>query len=209
MSLPARAERVSLGWPRAADEPTHDAVHRLVAAVTRLGGAVGWEHEPSRGQVARWLDGVLTHVAAGRSRLVLAQLDGVVEAMGYWARYEAEVLRHNAEVRKVMTHPDARGQGLGHVVVAALVDDARAHGVETLVLDVRGNNRAAMSVYEAAGFEVWGRLPDFVAVGEERFDRVSYRLDLGRPAHVRRVGGRAEGPGASGFRSLSTRRRQA
>lgn len=203
MSLPAAAEpAVSVEWPDAADEQTYAEVHRLVAAVARLGGAVGWLHEPATEEVAAWLDGVLGHVRAGRSRLAVVRAGGVVQAMGYWARYEAAVLRHNAEIRKVMTHPDARGLGLGREVVRALVKDARAHGIETVVLDVRGNNLAAMTLYESEGFEVWGRLPDFIAVGDERFDRVSYRLDLGRPAGVVRHGGRCEGPGASGFPSF-------
>ena len=41
------------------------------------------------------------------------------------------------------------------------------------------------------GFQVYGRLPDFVAVGDERWDRVLYRLDLRTPDWpVRRHGAR-------------------
>jgi len=85
------------------------------------------------------------------------------------------------------------------VVVDALVDTARAAGIETVILDVRGNNPAAMALYERTGFVVYGRLPDFVAVGNERFDRVCYRRDL-RPAGeatLARHGGRPVGPGWS------------
>ena len=97
-----------------------------------------------------------------------------------------------------MVHPDGRGQGLARLLVGALVDDARAHRVETLTLDVRGNNHAAMVLYESFGFEVSGRLPDFVAVGDERWDRVLYRLDLRTGDYpVRRHGMRPVGPGAS------------
>ncbi len=92
---------------------------------------------------------------------------------------------------------------VGSPVVRTLVDDARAHSVESLVPDLGGDNRAATALYEVEGFEVWGRRPDLVAVGSDRFDRVSYRRDLGRRAAGRRLGARAEGPGASGFPSLS------
>jgi ribosomal protein S18 acetylase RimI-like enzyme len=197
--------RPTVEWPTRADTATYQSVHRVVAAVAALGGAVGWLHVPSVDEVADWLDGVLVHVAAGRSRLALARDPaGAVQALGYWARFEAAVLAHNAEIRKVMTHPDARGAGLGRTVVRALVDDARGHGVETVVLDVRGNNHGAMRLYESEGFEVWGRLPDFVAVGDERFDRLSYRRDLHVAGGLVRHGGRVEGPGASYFPALST-----
>jgi hypothetical protein len=59
-----------------------------------------------------------------------------------------------------------------------------------------------MALYESYGFEVYGRLPDFVAVGDERWDRVLYRLDLRTGDWpVRRRGGRPIGPGASTVRS--------
>ena len=110
---------------------------------------------------------------------------------------------HVGEVRLVVD-PAARGQGLGRTLVAALVDDARERGVETLTLDVRGNNHAAMVLYESFGFQVVGRLPDFVAVGAERWDRVLYRLDLrSADAPVRRHGARPVGPGASSWRPPS------
>lgn len=196
-------------WPSAADEELYAGVHRVVAAVTRLGGAVGWLYEPDRAEVDAWLDGLLATVRAGRARLAVVRDAGQVEALGYWARFDSAVLTHNATLHKVMTHPEARGRGLARLLVRAVVADARAHGLETLLLDVRGNNHGAMALYEAEGFEVYGRLPDFIAVGHERFDRVCYRIELGRPPGVVRHGGRIEGPGASGFPALSTRRRPA
>jgi ribosomal protein S18 acetylase RimI-like enzyme len=101
-----------------------------------------------------------------------------------------------------MVHPGERGRGLARALVAALIDDARGHGVETLTLDVRGNNHGAMALYEMFGFQVAGRLPDFVAVGAERWDRVLYRLDLrSADTAVRRHGARPVGPGASPLRT--------
>jgi len=108
----------------------------------------------------------------------------------------------NAEILQLMVHPAARGRRLATMLLRALVQDARRHGVETLTLDVRGNNHAAMALYESEGFEVYGRLPDFVAVGDDRWDRVLYRLDLRTPDWpVRRQGARPVGPGASIVRS--------
>jgi ribosomal protein S18 acetylase RimI-like enzyme len=196
-------------WPgadrdgRPPTERLREQVYRVVAAVAGSGGSIGWVGAPPREECDAWLDAVLAAARAGRARLVTVTRAGRIEALGHWARYDGAVLERNAEVRKVMVHPSARGGGLGRTVVRALVDSARGAGVETLVLDVRGNNHGAMTLYESLGFEVWGRLPDFIAVDDERFDRVCYRLDLGRPAGVRRHGGRAEGPGAHAGRERS------
>jgi ribosomal protein S18 acetylase RimI-like enzyme len=185
-------------WLEAADQAAVDAAYRVVRGVMEQGGAVGWVHVPDRAETAEWLARIAAEVAAGRTRMAAVGAGGRVDALGRWTRYAKPAVAVNAEIVQVMVHPDARGQGLARLLVGALVEDARANRVETLTLDVRGNNHAAMALYESFGFEVSGRLPDFVAVGDERWDRVHYRLDL-RTADwpVRRHGMRPVGPGSS------------
>jgi ribosomal protein S18 acetylase RimI-like enzyme len=193
---------VELGWLDPADPPAPDQVHWVVAAVVELGGAVGWVSVPDRAESDRWLAERVAEAAAGRSRLALVSAGGRLAGLGRWSWYASPAVAVNADIRQVMVHPGARGQGLARTLVAALVEDARERGVETLTLDVRGNNHAAMALYETFGFEIAGRLPDFVAVGDERWDRVLYRLDLrSADAPVRRHGARPVGPGASRFRT--------
>ena len=97
--------------------------------------------------------------------------------------------------------PSARGLGLGRRVTTALVDSARAAGVEQLLCDVRGNNHAAVALYRSLGFREYGRLPDFLAVGVHRFDRVRWcsrcrwrRTRSGTAAGRRGPGRRSRGP---------------
>jgi ribosomal protein S18 acetylase RimI-like enzyme len=177
-----------------ADDATYAQVHALVATVAGLGGAVGWLEVPTEQQTRDWFDGV---VRSG-GRLVLAREPGAVLACGHWQRLDAAVLRHTAEVRKVMTAPRARGRGLARQVVSALVADAAAAGIEGLSLAARGNNHGALRLYADLGFVVTGRRPDWIAVGDERFDQVLLHRDLrppGGPAGLVRHGGRGEGPG--------------
>ena len=187
-----------LAWLSDPDEQTHAGVHALVADVAAHGGAVGWLHVPEPDEVRAWLDGVL----AADVRLVLARDGGRVVGCGYWQRLGGAVLRQNAEVRKVMTASWARGRGVARAVTAALVDDAQEAGVEALSLDCRGNNHGAIGLYTSLGFVVTGRRPDWIAVGQERFDQVLLHLDLrarrgGDAAGLVRHGGRREGPGST------------
>ena len=175
----------------------HAAVHRVLVGVVEFQGAVGWLHVPSEAETAGWLEAELSLVRAGRAAFAGAYVDDVLQGVGLWARFAAPVLSRNGQVRKLMTHPAARGSGVGRAVLQALEADARAAAVENLVLDVRGNNHAAMALYESLGWRRYSVLRDFISVGEDRFDQVSYVRELTRPAGARLHGERPDGPGAS------------
>lgn len=176
-----------------------DALVPLVQAVAATGGAVGWLTVPSPDEVRAWA----RDLHAAGAHLALLEEDGRVLACGAWHRLTPPVLQTMAEVRKVMTHPDARGRGAARTVVRALVDAAQRAGVEVLTLECRGNNHAAQRLYASLGFEVTGRRPDVIAVGQERFDQVLMHCDLrrGTPAAggggLVRHGSRHEGPGVT------------
>lgn len=188
-------------WLRDADEGLYREVHAVVAAVAGQQGAVGWLHVPDADETARWLDRELSVVREGAAHFAVARLDGIVRAIGILSVFRPPVLARNGEVRKCMTHPEARGRGLAKAVLLALEDKARELRLENLVLDVRGNNHGAMAVYESLGWVRCGVVPDFIAVGDERFDQVNYVRALQRPEGVVLHGQRVEGPGASASRS--------
>ncbi len=49
-------------------------------------------------------------------------------------------------------------------------------------LGVRGNNHLAIELYEDLGFTEWGRLPNVIEVGDERYDDVRMYRRLNQPA---------------------------
>jgi ribosomal protein S18 acetylase RimI-like enzyme len=173
------------------------AVHRIFHAVVELGGAVGYVQPPSRAQIDPWVEQALAAVATGDAALALVQVDGTAEAMGLWRRASSAVFAHSAVLEKIMAHPAARGLGLGERVVSALIDSARDAGIETLTLGVRGNNHGAIELYERLGFREWGRVPNSIEVGMERFDDVRMYIDLGRAPGVVLRGSGPGGPGSS------------
>ncbi|MEO6712597.1 MAG: GNAT family N-acetyltransferase [Mycobacteriales bacterium] len=152
-------------------------------------------------ETSRWLDSELAAVPDGFAHLAIARDGEGVVGMGILSLFRASVLSRNGEVRKLMTHPDARGRGVGRVVLQALEGRARELSLENLLLDVRGNNHGAMALYESAGWVRCGAVPDLIAVGDERFDQVNYVRALVRPPGVVLHGQRVEGPGASARRS--------
>ncbi|WP_243743581.1 ribosomal protein S18-alanine N-acetyltransferase [Brevibacterium luteolum] len=66
-----------------------------------------------------------------------------------------------ADILTVASHPDARRQGIGRRLLDALLDHARANGVEAVHLDVRADNTAAQAMYAADGFVELDRRPGY------------------------------------------------
>ncbi|GLZ32693.1 hypothetical protein Lesp02_48810 [Lentzea sp. NBRC 105346] len=176
---------IEVRWPDEADEKMRDEVHAVFHAVVAAGGAIGFHEPPGRELVNAWLDETLKHVRAGEAALAAATVDGEVAALGLWRRGRSAVHHNAAEIQKVMAHPARRGLGLGRLVMSALVENARAAGLEVLSLYTRGNNHGAIELYESVGFQECGRIPNLLAVGDERWDEVWMYLTLGyRPEVV-------------------------
>ncbi len=68
--------------------------------------------------------------------------------------------------------PSWRRRGVGRRLLQQLIARADALDVETLTLDVRGDNVGAIALYESVGFRRYGTLTDFVAFGSRRWDKV-------------------------------------
>ena len=197
------AAESGLVWPTGMTDELARQSHALIGAVTGLGGAIGWMSPPTRAETDQWLADVFASIAAGDGALCTAWRDGRLVAMGAWLRDQVPYFRHLAELVKIMVDPRARGAGLGRLVTRALIASAAAAGIETLVLGVRGNNHLAIQLYAELGFAEWGRLPDVIEVGDERFDDVRMYLKLGRPAHLILRGSLPSGPGSSPRRRQS------
>jgi ribosomal protein S18 acetylase RimI-like enzyme len=148
-----------------------DLLGRLVAA----GAALGWVDPPSPDEVGR----LLTTVAADDDAvLVVATDQGRLRGLGYWRRYERPTHRPHADVEKVAVDPAQQGAGLGRRIMTELIAAARDARIEVLTLDQRGDNVRAAALYESLGFQQYGRLERFVAVGDRRWDKLFYALDL-------------------------------
>jgi ribosomal protein S18 acetylase RimI-like enzyme len=196
------APEIALTWPASPSDELSAHVHRIIHAVTALGGAVGWLEPPDREQTDAWLLPLLDEVGRGDAALCVAtpgatEPDATPAALGCWRRDPGPIFAHRAQVSKVMAHPDARGLGTGELIVSSLVSQARTSGIETLRLSARGNNHLAIELYQRLGFQVWGRLPNSIEVGDLRFDDVHLYLQFDRPATVTLLGSSPEGPGFS------------
>jgi ribosomal protein S18 acetylase RimI-like enzyme len=182
-------------------------IEALVPHVWRIfqmvstGAALGWAVPPSQAEVRELLTGVVEGAAVSEAALLVAYAsdedvvgpagvdvapmpfaDGTVLAgLGYWRRYARQTHRPHADLERVAVPAGYQGRGIGRAITEGLVASARKAGIEVLTLDARGDNERALALYRTLGFNEYGRLIDFVAVGHLRYDKVLYALDLRRP----------------------------
>ena len=65
-------------------------------------------------------------------------------------------------------HPDFRGRGIGNAIMAELMKLYQAKGIETVTLEVRPANTAALHMYQHWGFREMGRRKNYYAdTGED------------------------------------------
>ncbi len=65
------------------------------------------------------------------------------------------------QITNIATHPDHRRQGYGAAILRSLLRHARDAHLESVSLEVRVSNTAAIAMYQAAGFVEAGRRKGF------------------------------------------------
>lgn len=92
-------------------------------------------------------------VRAARSELTVAE-DAARRIVGYSVLLLAGP---DADLANLAVAPAARGKGIGRLLLAGVLERARAAGVQHLYLEVRESNSRAIALYESAGFRAFGR----------------------------------------------------
>jgi [ribosomal protein S18]-alanine N-acetyltransferase len=72
-----------------------------------------------------------------------------------------------AHVTLLGIHPKYQRQGLGKLLLEALLDKARSLGLERATLEVRASNQGAISLYEKFGFKLAGRRSHYYPDNDE------------------------------------------
>lgn len=88
--------------------------------------------------------------------------------------------RHKATVVAMYVAPEASGRGLGWRLLEALLAQARAEALESLVLTVTEGNERARLLYGRAGFRSFGLEPRAIRIGAQAHAKNHMVLELSR-----------------------------
>lgn len=75
-----------------------------------------------------------------------------------------------SHILNICVQPKLRRQGLGRRMLDYLMDEARRTGAETMLLEVRVSNTAAINMYQQAGFNEIGNRPNYYPANDGRED---------------------------------------
>ncbi len=96
------------------------------------------------------------------AKYIVLEQEGIIKGFaGFW------LIAGEAQVTRVAVAKDARGQGLGKILTAALIAAAWQDGAEAVTLEVRKSNVAAQTVYTQTGFTVSGVRPHYYEDNKE------------------------------------------
>ncbi len=123
---------------------------REVSEIERTTGLSVWGEEAYCAELEKGNSIMLVAVCA-------AQESGVEQQQRVSGFIVARVSGDEVHINNIAVRAEARGQGLGSLLLAAALDRAKRAGAQTAVLEVRAGNCAAKSLYVKHNFVVAGR----------------------------------------------------
>jgi RimJ/RimL family protein N-acetyltransferase len=136
-------------------------INGLVSEKRRDEGAqlfTGFESRVGRRQEAEWLHDLVRRGKKGDAISVLAEVDGMVVGNGEISRGSYRETRHHGHLGLTIRGA-YRGLGIGREMVRVLLAEARRKGLRTVHVEFLSTNKAAVRVYEKAGFKKVGNIP--------------------------------------------------
>jgi GNAT superfamily N-acetyltransferase len=155
--------------PRLVDEVRPGLVKELGTlwtAVTRADGAVGFPSDAPEEDIKAAAEEVIEDVRAERQQLIVLEADGELAGTVFLRRGDRAVIRHRADVLKLMVRPDLQGRGWGKALLDAAVAHATALGLEQLLLSTRGGTDLP-AFYAKQGWTQVGVFPDALRIGPD------------------------------------------
>lgn len=127
--------------------------------------------------VAAWEAKLADFIAHGFPFLV-TERDGAVMAYAYAARFrDRAAYAHTCEDSIYVSH-DARGGGIGSILLPALIAAARAAGFEQMLAVVGGGEPASVALHARCGFVHAGRMRNVGRKFGRLLDTVYMQRDL-------------------------------
>lgn len=114
----------------------------------------------------------------GDTRLWAALVDGSIAGVAGLTRETRVKNRHKGTLVAMYVAPEFSGRHIGRKLVDTVIGDARALGIELLVLTVTAGNKLATSLYERAGFASFGIEPDAIRVNGSSYGKQHMVLAL-------------------------------
>lgn len=120
-----------------------------------------------------WTEGILRDcLRVGYNCWVYETAEGI---QGYGVM---SVAAGEAHILNLCVRPTEQGKGLGKRLLTYIISLARRHGADTLLLEVRPSNLAALGLYRSVGFNEVGTRKGYYPAEQGREDALILALAL-------------------------------
>lgn len=121
-----------------------------------------------------WTAGILRDCIRVGYNCWVYEIDSVIYGYGVMS-----VAAGEAHILNLCVRPESQGQGLGRKLLTHIIALARRHGADTLLLEVRPSNLAALKLYQNMGFNEVGVRKGYYPAEQGREDALILALALG------------------------------
>ena len=113
----------------------------------------------SREEEKKHLDETIDGMKKGEKIVIVAEINGIYAGSGDLRRETVRRKKHGANIG-ISLLAKYREEGIGTLLLKALIDEARIMGLRLLTLTCFENNDRALHVYEKLGFKQVGLVPE-------------------------------------------------
>ena len=100
---------------------------------------------------AQWL-----RARRGANPVVVAERNGEVLGFASLSPFRERAAYRTTVENSIYVHRDAHGQGVGTILLTALVERARLHGYHSVIARIAGDNPASVALHQRLGYEIVG-----------------------------------------------------
>jgi ribosomal protein S18 acetylase RimI-like enzyme len=140
-------------------ERERDPLSEVLADCVAGGASVSFMAPFSTADAHAWWGGVIASVAADKTVLFGAYVDGALVGTVQLGLDVPPNQPHRGDVKKLLVHRRARGRRLGRALMEALEAEARRRSLTLLTLDTA--SEAAERVYDGLGYTRAGVIPGY------------------------------------------------
>ena len=95
--------------------------------------------------------------AGGHPAIVAVDDEGIVVGFASLSPYRPRAAYATTVENSVYVHRERRGEGIGRLLLAELVELARSHGFHAVIARIVGEHEASIALHRACGFAEIGR----------------------------------------------------
>jgi ribosomal protein S18 acetylase RimI-like enzyme len=143
----------------------------------KAGGGFGWLTLPPRDTLKNYWNGI---VLIKTNILIVGRLNGSI-AGALQVSFNPPNNEAQKNIAKIQSHfvaPWARGYGLAKAMIDESIKISKENKKQSIQLDIRETQSAAIKLFESKGFAKWGENPSYAFINEKRIKGYYYYKDL-------------------------------